>query len=518
MRKCCRYHLVATASLAPQTASIRAVRTAIGALLFGGAALVTLHDWLGIGASDLDSFVNGPLYDAVIVSAGLACLIKALGAGRERAAWLAISAAVLAWGAAEIYWTVFIQGNPSAPYPSPADIGYLAFYPLAAAGVYLLIRERARELDWRLWMDGLIAALGTAALGTAFVFEYVAGHTTGSRLEVATTLAYPLGDILMLSLAVGVVALTRWRPGRTWSLLLLGLGALVVADIAFTLQATGDGFPGGDWIEPIYLLGAVCIGAEAWQPQAAKIQPAARFDGWRELTIPALFTIVILGLFTLQYSKTSSPLGASLTAATMLAVIARLAIGVRENKRLLEQVRTDRLTGLGNQGRMQVDLAARCDRAGEEPVTLMLLDLNGFKRFNDTFGHPAGDEILARLGRQLRDAVRGDGYAYRIGGDEFAVLIECDVDDEDAACKLAAEALSARGKGFELGASWGAVSIPVEADSPREAMQLADVRMYAQKESRRLAHHDRIDADLADAALRIRSERPRDGEALEQHE
>ncbi len=172
----------------------------------------------------------------MIVSAGLACLIKALGAGRERSAWLAISAAVLAWGAAEIYWTAFIQNNPSAPYPSPADIGYLAFYPLAAAGVYLLIRERARELDWRLWMDGLIAALGTAALGTAFVFEYVADHTTGSRLEVTTTLAYPLGDILMLSLVVGVVALTRWRPGRTWSLLLLGLGALVVADIAFTLQ------------------------------------------------------------------------------------------------------------------------------------------------------------------------------------------------------------------------------------------------------------------------------------------
>jgi hypothetical protein len=63
-----------------------ALHAAIGFLLFGGALLVTLHDWLGLGGSGLDSAVNGPLYDAVVVSAGLACLVKARGAGRERPA------------------------------------------------------------------------------------------------------------------------------------------------------------------------------------------------------------------------------------------------------------------------------------------------------------------------------------------------------------------------------------------------------------------------------------------------
>ena len=118
-------------------------------------------------------------------------------------------------------------------------------------------------------MDGLIAALGTAALGAALVFEFVADHATGTPLEVATTLAYPLGDILMLALVVGVVALTRWRPGRTWTLLLVGLGALVVADVAYTLQSTDGSLPGGDWVEPIYLFAAVCLGAEAWQSRGA---------------------------------------------------------------------------------------------------------------------------------------------------------------------------------------------------------------------------------------------------------
>jgi diguanylate cyclase (GGDEF)-like protein len=492
------------------------LRTAIGFVLFGGALVVTLVDWLGIGGSGLESFVNGPLYDAVVVSAGLACLLKADKAGSERVAWLAMAAAVLCWAASEIYWTAFLVGDPSPPYPSPADIGYLAFYPLAATAVYLLVRARARELDWRLWMDGLIAALGTAALGAALIFEFVADRTTGTPVQIATTLAYPVGDILMLALVVGVVALTRWRPGRTWSLLLVGLAALVVADVAYTLQSTDASLPGGDWIEPIYLLAAVCIGAEAWQTRADTIQPMARFDGWRELMVPAFFATVMIGLFAMQYFSRASGLTTVLWAATMVAVIARLGLSVRENKRLLEQVRTDHLTGLGNQGRLQVDLAARCLRAGEEPLTLILLDLNGFKRYNDTFGHPAGDAMLERMGAQLLEVLGSDGDAYRIGGDEFAVLTTAADGRNGAVAKRTAEALTASGPGFELSAAWGTVTIPEEADAPAPAMQLADVRMYAQKESRRLSHDhdDAIEIEGADVSVRLG--RTRDGEALQQ--
>ena len=191
-------------------------------LLLGGTAVVALHDWLGIGAG-LDFAISEALYDAVVLGAGVACLIRASDYRREKAAWLWIGASLLSWGAGEVYWTIFIEGNASAPYPSPADIGYLAFYPLAYVGLAMLVRARAHEIKWRLWMDGLIAALGTAALGTAFVFDFVAEKATGTTLEKLTTLSYPLGDIAMLSMVVGVIALTGWRPGRTWSLLLAGL-------------------------------------------------------------------------------------------------------------------------------------------------------------------------------------------------------------------------------------------------------------------------------------------------------
>ncbi len=492
--------MTSPASVAPLR---HALRTAFGVVLFGGAAVVALYDWLGVGSSFLDDPINGPLYDAVVVCAGLVCLVRASDAGRERSAWLFIAASVLAWAAGEIYWTAYIEANPNAPYPSPADIGYLAFYPLAAAGLYKLLRARASELDWRLWMDGLIATLGTAALGAALIFEFVADRTSGSTIQVATTLAYPLGDIVLLSLVVGIAALTRWHPGRTWTLLLAGLMTMSIADVAFTLQSFEASLPGGDWVEPIYLISAVFIGAAAWQPATGTIRRDARFDGWRELMVPAFFAAVMIALFAMQYFSSASGLTTLLWAATMIAVICRLGLSVRENKRLLEQVRTDHLTGLGNQGRMQVDLASRCARADEQPLTLLLLDLNGFKRYNDTFGHPAGDAMLERLGAQLKAAVGADGAAYRMGGDEFAVLTAADDGRHGPVAKRAAEALTASGKGFELNAAWGTVTIPEEADTPTAAMQLADVRMYAQKESRRIAHDDAIEIEGADVSVEL---------------
>lgn len=470
-----------------QSTPLRVLRLAIGAILFGGTTLVILHDWLGLGGDGFDDLAGGELYDAVIVAAGIACLLRSRAVKSERSAWVLIGASILAWSAGEVYWTAHILDNPNAPYPSLADVGYLVFYPLAYAGLVMLVRARAHEIDWRLWTDGAIAALGTAALGAAFVFDWVADRTTGTPLEVATSLAYPLGDIGMLAMIVGVIALTGWRPDRTWSLLLAGLSALVVADIAYTVQAIGGFVPPGNWIDPIYLISATCLGAILWQPRAAEIEPE-RLGNRRELMVPAIFAAVMIGLFAMQHMSATSSLTTMLWAATMLAVIVRLAMSVRENRALLDQVRTDPLTGLRNRGAMQVDFESACERASAGvPIALILFDLNGFKRYNDTFGHPAGDELLARLGQRLRAAVGGTGAAYRIGGDEFCAVVDGSVETVEAATKRAAEALTERDRGVEVSSSWGIALIPGEAASPSEAMQLADVRMYAQKESRRVA-------------------------------
>jgi len=489
----------------------RALRATLTLVLFAGTTFVVLHDWFGVGGAGLDRFAGGDLYDAIVIAAGIAVLLRAWAVKRERAAWLLLGAAVLCWAGGEVYWTRFILDDPAPPYPSPADALYLAFYPLAYAGLALLVRARAHELDWRRWTDGAIAALGTAALGTAFVFDFVADRTTGTSLEVATSLAYPLGDIGMLAMIVGVLALNGWRPGRTWSLLLAGLTFTGVADIAYSVQSTGGVLPPGNWIDPLYTLSAACLGAILWQPHAAGIYATERPGDRSELMVPAIFAAIMVGLAALQYLGGTSGLSTVLWAATIAAVVGRLAVSVRENRRLLEQVRTDPLTGLRNRGAMQVDLETSCAHATEqEPAALYMFDLNGFKRYNDTFGHPAGDELLARLGARLRDAVGADGSTYRIGGDEFCALLACAAEDADAVVKRAAEALTASDRGVEVTAAWGGAAIPAEADSPSAALQLADVRMYAQKESRRVAPGEVLTPPMA-AAPSVRSIAPAAG-------
>jgi diguanylate cyclase (GGDEF)-like protein/putative nucleotidyltransferase with HDIG domain len=157
-----------------------------------------------------------------------------------------------------------------------------------------------------------------------------------------------------------------------------------------------------------------------------------------------------------------------------------------ENARLLAASRieatTDALTGLANRRKLFTDLNRTLQTALlDDPLLLVLFDLDGFKRYNDTFGHPAGDALLARLGDQLRLAHGSQDGVYRMGGDEFCVLTRLDGRSIEAACEHAAEALRSEGAGFRIGCSYGAVLLPEEAQAAQQALQKADRRMYAQK-------------------------------------
>jgi diguanylate cyclase (GGDEF)-like protein len=142
------------------------------------------------------------------------------------------------------------------------------------------------------------------------------------------------------------------------------------------------------------------------------------------------------------------------------------------------EARSDELTGLPNRRALleQFDDYS----SGDQSFLLAIADLNGFKRYNDTFGHPAGDALLRRLGRKLAAACAGRGFAARLGGDEFCVLFFGDF-PVDEATALLAEALSEEGEGFCITAASGLASVPEEAREPSAALRLADSRMYAAK-------------------------------------
>jgi diguanylate cyclase (GGDEF)-like protein len=188
---------------------------------------------------------------------------------------------------------------------------------------------------------------------------------------------------------------------------------------------------------------------------------------------------------------------AALLALALLALvgsIAMLALGARGVRR---ELATDSLTGLYNRRALMAELPRACERASEDqPSYLWFFDLNGFKQYNDSFGHVAGDTLLARLGERLRRTVGPFGGAYRLGGDEFCVLLTDPVADPHALFLLARSALVERGGGFSITAAAGAVELPREAQSPTEAMHLADERMYRTKGGGRAGGAELITAVL----------------------
>jgi diguanylate cyclase (GGDEF)-like protein len=209
---------------------------------------------------------------------------------------------------------------------------------------------------------------------------------------------------------------------------------------------------------------------------------------------------------------------------TALLIVFLLLALRRGQKALVSAANTDVLTGLYNRRRLVADLDSELGRGtGAEPALLILCDLNGFKTYNDTFGHPAGDALLARLGGALAREIGKRGRAYRIGGDEFCVLARADRNGAKDVIDIATAALSEHGDGFTISASQGSVLLPADASTAVEAMRLVDLRMYENKNSTRMsagtqttnallrAIHERdqdwaqrlaLTADLADAVCR----------------
>jgi diguanylate cyclase (GGDEF)-like protein len=142
----------------------------------------------------------------------------------------------------------------------------------------------------------------------------------------------------------------------------------------------------------------------------------------------------------------------------------------------------------------------------ERPVALVLFDLDGFKEYNDVFGHPAGDGLLVRLGERLADAVSGHGRAYRLGGDEFCVVLWPGAAGLDVIADACVAALAEHGEGFDVTTSHGMVAAPMEVDNATEALQMADRRMYARKGDRRVS----AGRQSRDVLLRSLSERQPD--------
>ena len=398
-------------------------RRATAALALITLALVacTLEFTLHVSAS-LKHFVVYWLYNGLVLAAGVVCIARGISSARERAAWILIGAAVVFWGVGNTIWTFAYVGLEAPPYPSLADAFWLAVYPPVYVGLLLLLRSRAGGVRRSVWLDGVIASLAVAAVGTAVVFQAVLEATSGSKAAIATNLAYPLADLTTIALVVWVLAVSGWRIGRAWGLIAAGLLVFSVSDCLYLFQTAAGSYVAGGATDLGWVGGCVLLAWAAWQPAEQTVR--ARLEGWAVLIAPIGCGLLALAVLVYDHFRQVNPLSLVLSSAAILAVLARLAMTFGENMQMLagsrDEARTDALTGLGNRRKLLDDLTATVE--GKTPHVLALFDLNGFKQYNDLFGHPAGDVLLARLGEKLDRFVAGRGSAYRMGGDEFCIL------------------------------------------------------------------------------------------------
>lgn len=210
---------------------------------------------------------------------------------------------------------------------------------------------------------------------------------------------------------------------------------------------------------------------------------AARFRPQVVAVGLAITTAVILAVTLAAFP--SQTIGDPVPVISVLALLVGvvsivLALQSAELHQLGEAT-VDHLTGLANRRQLVRDLEAAC--AEHDEASLVMFDLDGFKAYNDTFGHLGGDLLLGRLAAAFGIALSRRGRAFRMGGDEFCALISGRAEAE--LVERCVAALTEQGQGFSITASYGVVRIPAEADKAEQALALADERMYAFKDSRR---------------------------------
>lgn len=424
------------------------------------------------------------LYNLLLIGSALLCFGSPHLAGPERAAWLCLGTTLVLWAAGDFYYTLFLWDRTVQP-PTVTDWLWLVSYPFLYASIALLVRARTRHFERSLWLDAILAALAVAAVGAAVLFGSVVESTGGSPGVAAMNLAYPLADALLLGLVVAVLALGGWKLDRAWLCVVAGTAVLALADSASLYQATSGISNEMTILDGGWPLAMLLLAAASRQP--SRRLDDVRLEGARLLLVPALFGVIALSILVYGQVEPLNGPAIGLAATSILAVIVRMAYTFRERMRLFAAVQmeaiTDALTGVGNRRKLMADLEARLDEGSS--AVLMLLDLDGFKAYNDTFGHPAGDALLARLAKKLAAAVAGEGEVYRLGGDEFCVLAPVEAARQELFATAAAAALQERGDGFRVTAAYGRVALPEEAAEVEDALRLVDERMYDEKDGRR---------------------------------
>ncbi|MGY4858164.1 putative bifunctional diguanylate cyclase/phosphodiesterase [Cryobacterium sp. AP23] len=416
--------------------------------------------------------------------------------------------------AADTYYVTMMDAAGELPFPSPADIGYLLFYPLMLAALVALVRSQMRGLAWSVLLDSAVGALGSAAILAALLGPVLSSAIDESEnLATAVAVAYPVFDLLLVAAIAGIAASPGLTIGTRWTFLVGGLVVFAAADVVYALLEVSGTYIVGLPLDAAWALGLALMAV--WVDAAGRPNLGRHFTDRKTpaLFVPAVAVAAGLGVLIVG-TQIAQPLAAVILASVTVALA---AIPLVFRQRLLRrQARTDDLTGLPNRRALYTDAPAvlTISRVAgrQRHSALLLLDLDRFKEVNDSLGHDVGDQLLIQVSARLAAALPADALLARLGGDEFAVLIGRAGEPEATALAVAlrdalALPFALDGLAVETRASIGIALFPEQGHDLSDLLRRADMAMYKAKATGSGAHIYRSEDDShGDTRLRTLQE------------
>jgi len=452
--------------------------------------------------------------EGVAAAIGAACCVLPArrSSGRVRVAWYLLGAASASWAIGEGVWCWYqLALNIQVPFPSIADLFFLLAVPLMASGVLLLAKESgAITGTTKALLDGAIIAASLLFISWATALGSVLHSGGESDFARIVGLAYPVGDIVTATVALAALTRARGSYRRRLTLLAAGIVSLAVADSMFAFLTQNGTYGNGNWMDTGWVAGFLIIGMAALAPgRADSAQVSETGQSSTQLALPyAPLTLAVLtGAFEEADGHAINGALLAIGMVTTGLVMARQLFTLVENRRLNRKLEStvaelearevelarqafhDPLTGLVNRVLFFDRLNHALDRQTRDHGTLavMLCDLDDFKSVNDTLGHPAGDEVLRQVATRLQASVRQADTIARIGGDEFALLLENVAATEDAiraverVGQMLRTPLQLEGGEVSTSASVGIVLIPNAGRTADELLRDADIALYEAK-------------------------------------
>jgi diguanylate cyclase (GGDEF)-like protein len=416
------------------------IAAAIAAVV-GASAVWTLGmPALGVTIAPATAELVQGLVNTAAQAAGAVVLLRAAHrqTGRRRGAWMTIGLGAVVGACGSMLWSVVLFTTGRHPDSPVIDVLYATALFLSTLGVGLLPASRLRSRRVRVVDTATLMITALTLVWVTPVHQQVdgraiAGFPTINVFEIVT----------VVTILVAVGAFARCRPDRHGEVALIA-GALTCSGVGMLLYASSPaGYPTTSRLaDVVFVLGfsfAIAAGLRLRGPA----KPPRRRGNDRDrhwIALPEVATVTTLVAITVHERFDDSPVASLVLGSTVVALaIGRLLQLSTEQRRLSQslhdsadqlyrEARTDTLTLLGNRLALDEHLRTRLEHqerlplAARETLTLLFVDIDHFKRFNDALGHAVGDGLLVEVAARI---VRTLGQrAYRIGGDEFVAVLD----------------------------------------------------------------------------------------------